>query len=85
MIENNFAKNCEKKNNTWNIRHLVIHPSDPATQQPSDSVYYIEDCRISRQGEKNFFFSILGTDLCLLPFQHSSWYELAVQCFRHTI
>ena len=30
-----------KKNNAWNIRHLV-HES----QRPNEPAYYIEDCRI---------------------------------------
>jgi hypothetical protein len=31
----NFARNYEKKNNTWNTRHLVNELFVPATQRPS--------------------------------------------------
>ena len=30
-----FARNYEKKNNIWNIRHLVNESFVPATQRPS--------------------------------------------------
>ena len=38
----NFARNYEKKSNTWNIRPLVDESFTPSTQRSS-----IEDCRIS--------------------------------------
>ena len=31
---------------TWSMRRSSQLPSNPATQQPSDPPYYIEDCRI---------------------------------------
>ena len=31
----NFARNCEKKINTWNIRRLINELFVPANQQPS--------------------------------------------------
>ena len=43
IFAKNFARNYEKKNNTWNIRRLVDESFVPATQQPSDPAYYIED------------------------------------------
>ena len=66
-----FLQEIMLKNNTWNIRHLVIHPSDPATQQPSDSAYYIEDCRIFGLGLPPF--SLFPPALrCFLDFFISS-------------
>ena len=46
IFAKNVARNYEKKNNTWNINHLVDESFVPATQQPSNPAYYIEDCRI---------------------------------------
>ena len=44
IFAKNFARNYEKKNNTWNIRAWSMSHS---SQQTSNPEYYIEDCRIS--------------------------------------
>ena len=46
IFAKNFARNYEKKYNTWNIRRLVDESFITATQQPSEPAYYIEDCWI---------------------------------------
>ena len=43
-----FLQRMWKKNNAWNIRCLFDESFVPTTHWPSDPVYYIDDCQISK-------------------------------------
>ena len=49
IFAKNFARNYEKKNNTWNIRRLIDESFGPSNQRPSILYLRLSDFNSVRQ------------------------------------